>query len=86
MSGGIKVSNRDNPIVFFDIAVGGKEIGRLKMEVKYEKIKIGGKICVFSYFGTFVLKPLRIFANFALANIKKTAFLLATKDVPFIVL
>ena len=34
MSGGIKVSNRDNPIVFFDIAVGGKEIGRLKMEVK----------------------------------------------------
>ena len=37
MSGGIKVSNRDNPIVFFDIAVGGKEIGRLKMEVKYEK-------------------------------------------------
>jgi len=43
MSGGIKVSNRDNPIVFFDIAVGGKEIGRLKMEVKYEKIKLGGK-------------------------------------------
>ena len=85
MSGGIKVSNRDNPIVFFDIAVGGKEIGRLKMEVKYEK-KIGGKIFVFSYFGTFVLKPLRIFVNFALANIKKTAFLLATKDVPFIVL
>ena len=34
MSGGIKVSNRDNPIVFFDIAVGGKEIGRLKMEVR----------------------------------------------------
>jgi len=33
MSGGIKVSNRDNPIVFFDIAVGGKEIGRLKMEL-----------------------------------------------------
>ena len=86
MSGGIKVSNRDNPIVFFDIAVGGKEIGRLKMEVKYEKIKISGKIFVFSYFGTFVLKPLRIFVNFALANIKKTAFLLATKDVPFIVL
>ena len=33
MSGGIKVSNRDNPIVFFDISVGGKEIGRLKIEV-----------------------------------------------------
>ena len=34
MSSGIKVSNRDNPIVFFDISVGGKEIGRLKMEVR----------------------------------------------------
>ena len=33
MSGGIKVSNKDNPIVFFDVSVGGKEIGRLKMEV-----------------------------------------------------
>merc|ERR1711935_317571 len=33
MSGGIKVSNRDNPIVFFDISVGGKEIGRLKIEL-----------------------------------------------------
>ena len=33
MSGGIKVSNRDNPIVFFDVSVGGKEIGRLKIEV-----------------------------------------------------
>ena len=40
----------------------------------------------FSYFGTFVLKPLKIFVNSALANIKKMAFLLATKDVPFIVL
>ena len=36
MSGGIKVSNRDNPIVFFDISVGGKEIGRLKIEVLYQ--------------------------------------------------
>lgn len=34
MSSGIKVSNRDNPIVFFDISVGGKEIGRLKIEVR----------------------------------------------------
>jgi len=33
MSGGIKVSNKDNPIVFFDVSVGGKEIGRLKMEL-----------------------------------------------------
>merc|ERR1712037_49898 len=33
MSSGIKVSNRDNPIVFFDISVGGKEIGRLKIEL-----------------------------------------------------
>merc|ERR1712210_377778 len=33
MSSGIKVSNRDNPIVFFDISVGGKEIGRILVEV-----------------------------------------------------
>jgi len=39
MSGGIKVSNRDNPIVFFDVSVGGKEIGRLKIEV-YFKLKV----------------------------------------------
>ena len=86
MSGGIKVSNRDNPIVFFDIAVGGKEIGRLKIEVKCGELKFSSVIFDLSYFETFVLKPLRIFVNFVLANTKKTAFLSATKDVPFIVL
>ena len=40
MSGGIKVSNRDNPIVFFDVSVGGKEIGRLKIEVRILHILI----------------------------------------------
>jgi hypothetical protein len=41
MSGGIKVSNRDNPIVFFDLSVGGKEIGRLKIEVNSNKYLVG---------------------------------------------
>ena len=84
MSGGIKVSNRDNPIVFFDISVGGKEIGRLKIEVfKSFPICEPGQL-LYSYSETFAQRQPRTFVNFARASIKKMASRWATRGHCFI--